>query len=60
MMLYQELTGGIVELNSTSTRFNINDTIETLASEMFIESWTSNVSYERFFNSCAASYCTGW
>jgi hypothetical protein len=58
MMLYQELTGGIVELNSTSTRFNINDTIETLASEMFIESWTSNVSYERFFNSCAASYCT--
>ncbi len=57
MMLYQNISG-IIELNSALTRFNINDTIETLAYEMFIESWTSNVSYERFFNSCAASYCT--
>ena len=45
-------------LNSTLTRFNINDTIETLAYDMFIESWITNVSYERFFNSCAPSYCT--
>jgi hypothetical protein len=41
-----------------SIRFNINDTVERIAYEMFIESWTTNVSYERFFNSCAPSYCT--
>ena len=44
--------------DSWITRFNINDTIETLASEMFIESWIYNVSYERYFNSCASYSCT--
>jgi hypothetical protein len=55
---FVKASGGLYKLNATSTRFNINDTIETLAYEMFIESWTSNVSYERFFNSCAPAYCT--
>ena len=45
-------------VNPNTTRFNINDTIETLANEMFIESWATNVFYERFFNSCAPNYCT--
>ena len=45
-------------VNPNTTRFNINDTVETLANEMFIESWATNVSYERFFNSCAPNYCT--
>lgn len=36
----------------------MNDTIETMAREMFIESWTYEVSYERFYNSCAPSHCT--
>ena len=57
-MFYQNLTNGMLELNSTITRFNITDTVEVLANEMFIESWTSNASYERFFNSCAPSSCT--
>jgi hypothetical protein len=47
-----------LQLNALLTRFNLNDTIEILASEMFIESWTSNVSYERFFNRCNPSICT--
>ncbi|CAF4269611.1 unnamed protein product, partial [Adineta steineri] len=32
--------------------------IETMAYEMFIESWSTNTSYENFFNSCAPMYCT--
>lgn len=47
-----------LKLDISSTRFNMNDRIEAIANEMFIESWSSNVSYERFFNSCAPSYCT--
>ena len=47
-----------VQLNSSLTRFQINDTVETMAYDMFIESWISNVSFERFFNSCAPSFCT--
>ena len=50
--------GSFVTLNASSTRFNVNETIETLAYEMFIESWKTNVSYEKFFNSCAPAYCT--
>jgi hypothetical protein len=55
---YQNRTRDIIQLDASLTRFNINDTIEILAYEMFIESWSSNVSYERFFNSCAPSHCT--
>ena len=46
-----------MRLDSSTSRFSINATFETLAYEMFIESWTTNVSYERFFNSCAISSC---
>jgi len=47
-----------ISFNSKITRFNVEHTIEILASQMFIESWTSNISYERYFNSCAPNYCT--
>jgi hypothetical protein len=55
---YHERTGEPIQLDATATRFNVNDTIETLANAMFIESWTSNVSYGRYFSSCAADSCT--
>ena len=55
---YHASTGHPIQLDATATRFSINDTIETLAYAMFIESWTSNVSYERYFNSCAPTSCT--
>ena len=46
-----------IQLNEILTRFNINDTFERIAYEMFIESWKSNVSYEDYFNSCSPNYC---
>ena len=55
---YHVETGNPIQLDAAATRFNINDTIETLTDAMFIESWTSNVSYERYFNSCAPDSCT--
>lgn len=45
--------------NQTSLSFKMNDTIETLARQLFIESWLMNVSYEKFFHACAPTYCTG-
>ncbi|CAF1377883.1 unnamed protein product [Adineta steineri] len=44
-------------LHTSTTRFSMNDTIETIAYEMFIESWSNNTSYEGYFNSCSPSYC---
>ncbi|CAF1152585.1 unnamed protein product [Adineta steineri] len=47
-----------INLKITSQRFHMNNTIETMANEMFIESWSTNISYEIFFNSCAPIDCT--
>ena len=44
-------------LNTSLTRFSINDTIETLLQSLFIESWSSHISYEKFFESCAPTQC---
>ncbi|CAF1307779.1 unnamed protein product [Adineta ricciae] len=44
-------------LHDSLTRFNVNDTIETLAYEMFIESWTNNVSYEKYYRNCLPNHC---
>ncbi|CAF3622048.1 unnamed protein product [Rotaria socialis] len=50
-------TGFPVVLDASATRFSINDMIETIAYNMFIESWASNVSYENLFQTCAAKQC---
>ncbi|CAF0819691.1 unnamed protein product [Adineta steineri] len=47
-----------IKLDVHRTRFSVNDTIEKIAYEMFIESWSNHTSYERYFNSCSPSYCT--
>ena len=51
--------GYTIVLNASLTHFALNASLETLAHELFIESWTSEASYERFFNACAPTYCTG-
>ncbi|UJR12301.1 hypothetical protein I4U23_016478 [Adineta vaga] len=45
-------------LNRTKTRFSVNSTIENMTYELFIESWTRSISYERYFNNCLPRYCT--
>ncbi|CAF3779272.1 unnamed protein product [Adineta steineri] len=45
-----------IRLNA-QTRFSVDYTIEKIAYEMFIESWSSNTSYEKYFSSCSPSYC---
>ncbi|CAF3930412.1 unnamed protein product [Adineta steineri] len=47
-----------IRLNAQRTRFSVADTVEKLAYEMFIESWSRKISYERYFDSCSPSYCT--
>ncbi|CAF1636191.1 unnamed protein product [Adineta ricciae] len=46
-------------LNRSSIQhFSINDTFSTIVNELFIDTWSINISYESFFNECAARYCT--
>ena len=43
---------------STNSRFTVNDTVETILNQLFIDSWVNETSYERYFNACAPTYCT--
>ena len=46
-----------IQLNSSSTRFAVDDTIEKMAYQLFIESWTRSISYQKFFDACQPNYC---
>ena len=35
----------------------MNDTIETLVYRLFIDSWSNETSYERYYDACAPIYC---
>jgi hypothetical protein len=41
-------------LNSS---FNVDDTIETIVNQLFIDTWSNETSYERYYNTCAPSHC---
>jgi hypothetical protein len=42
----------------TSSRFPINSTVEAIVSELMIEDWNFNVSYDKYYNQCAPASCT--
>jgi len=44
--------------NSTLSRYPINTTMEVILKEIMIEQWNPSSSYDRFYESCAPSYCT--
>ncbi|CAF4095758.1 unnamed protein product [Rotaria sp. Silwood1] len=47
-----------LEFSSADSNFKINDTIETIASQLFIDFWSSEISYERYYNACEPTHCT--
>ncbi|CAF4958109.1 unnamed protein product, partial [Rotaria sp. Silwood1] len=47
------LFGIPVRFDPVLTQFAIDDTIETLAYNMFLETWINDTSYEKFFDACA-------
>ncbi|CAF0805435.1 unnamed protein product [Adineta steineri] len=44
--------------NSTSSRFPPNTSISKIIKNMTVEQWNPSYSYNRFYNSCAPSFCT--
>ncbi|CAF2973757.1 unnamed protein product [Rotaria sp. Silwood2] len=46
-----------LEFASPISNFNINDTIETMVYQLFIDSWSNETSYERYYNACAPIKC---
>ena len=45
-------------LNTGETRFSVNSTVESIVQEMFIETCSSNVSYDQFFEQCHPLSCS--
>lgn len=55
----ETLFSTITKLNaSLPSRFAINTTVNELLSELFIESWTSEVFYTAYFNQCQPASCS--
>ncbi|CAF1626993.1 unnamed protein product, partial [Adineta steineri] len=44
--------------NHQSSVYSVNSTIETLISQLLVEQWTVNISYEAFYKQCAPATCT--
>jgi hypothetical protein len=44
--------------DSTLSRYPINTTMEMILKEIMVEQWNPSSSYDRFYESCAPSYCT--
>ncbi|CAF1538080.1 unnamed protein product [Adineta steineri] len=52
-------TDYIMAMNSTFvSRFQPNTTIVDIVNELFIEQWQVNVSYSKFYEQCAPTYCS--
>lgn len=47
-----------LNFSSNNTQFQTNDTLETIINALFIGSWSSDISYERYFNACQPLHCT--
>ncbi|CAF3872343.1 unnamed protein product [Adineta steineri] len=43
--------------NLNSSNLNLNSTIETLLSRMFVIHWSNKISFEQYFNHCSPSSC---
>ena len=57
--LLQTLNGSFAPLDiSVPSRYQLNSSIESIVSELMIEQWSSNMSYEKYYAQCAPSYCT--
>ncbi|CAF1406566.1 unnamed protein product [Adineta steineri] len=56
--LNMSLPNHFVPLNKSETRFSSNDTVNSIVEKMFVETCSSNVSYNQFFEECNPDYCS--
>ncbi len=55
---YVNTTNRLKALNITGSRFASNVLGNTIVEQMFIESWSRNVSYEKYFQQCQPTKCS--
>lgn len=47
-----------LKFSSNNASFRENDTVQTIIDRSLIDSWASEISYERYYNACAPLECT--
>ena len=47
-----------LQFSSSNAHFKVNDTIETIVHRLFIDSWSNETSYQRYYDACAPTQCT--
>ncbi|CAF1470926.1 unnamed protein product [Adineta steineri] len=56
--LNMSLSNQLVPLNKSETRFSTDDTVNSIVEQMFVETCSSSVSYNQFFEQCKPDYCS--
>ncbi|CAF1008864.1 unnamed protein product [Adineta steineri] len=56
--LNMSLSSHLVPLNKSETRFSTDDTVNSIVEQMFVETCSSSVSYNQFFEQCKPDYCS--
>ncbi|UJR22279.1 hypothetical protein I4U23_025339 [Adineta vaga] len=57
--LLQTLNGSFTPLDaSVPSRYKLNSSVEFILSQLMIEEWFSNISYENYYAECAPSSCS--
>ncbi|CAF3912120.1 unnamed protein product [Adineta steineri] len=56
--LNMSLPNSSISLNKNETRFSSNDTIDSIVQQMFVETCSSNVSYNQYFEQCKPDSCS--
>ncbi|CAF3889333.1 unnamed protein product [Adineta steineri] len=56
--LNMSLSNHLVPLNKSETRFSSDDTVNSIVQQMFVETCSSNVSFNQFFEECKPDYCS--
>ncbi|CAF0902185.1 unnamed protein product [Adineta steineri] len=56
--LNMSLSNHLVPLNKSETHFSSDDTVNSIVQQMFVETCSSNKSYNQFFEQCKPDYCS--
>jgi hypothetical protein len=58
LTIYHQTKFNISILDSSTTRFSISDSIDSLVGHLFVENWTTSISHVHYFNRCKPSSCS--
>ena len=57
-MVHYNRTNALSPLNVTGSRFAVDATVDDLVKELFVEKWSTEMSYSKYFDQCSPRVCS--